>query len=167
MIENYIVINGKKAELTEEQLKALGIEIEGKRKNPFARARYGEEYYYINSFGHVNDTPDTDHSTDIEVYANANYFRDEAFANQVALHQLLDRKLLKFAWDNGYEDTQEWGGYNFHWCIYYNYNNKRLEAGPWGNNKQRDVYFSSRDGAKRAIKEVVEPFVKEHPEFKW
>ena len=30
-----------------------------------------------------------------------------------------------------------------------------------------DVYFSSEKGAKRAIKEVVEPFMKEHPEFVW
>lgn len=32
-MENYIVINGKKAELTKEQLEALGIEIE--KKDPF------------------------------------------------------------------------------------------------------------------------------------
>jgi len=34
MSNNYIVINGKKSELTEEQLKLLGIET---RKNPFER----------------------------------------------------------------------------------------------------------------------------------
>ncbi len=32
-MENYIVINGKKFELTEEQLQALGIEIKKKRNN--------------------------------------------------------------------------------------------------------------------------------------
>ena len=35
MNENHIVINGKKSELAEEQLKTLGIEAETKRKNPF------------------------------------------------------------------------------------------------------------------------------------
>ena len=34
-MENYIVINGKKAELTEEQLVKLGIKI--KKKTPFTR----------------------------------------------------------------------------------------------------------------------------------
>ena len=34
-MENYIVINGRKAELTAEQLKALGIETE--KKSPFDR----------------------------------------------------------------------------------------------------------------------------------
>lgn len=33
--------------------------------------------------------------------------------------------------------------------------------------KAQEVYFSSGEGAERAIKEVVEPFVKEHPKFKW
>ena len=32
--ENYIVINGKKVELTEEQLKQLGVKVEKKRNNP-------------------------------------------------------------------------------------------------------------------------------------
>lgn len=31
-MENYIVINGKKAELTEEQLKQLGINVEEKKE---------------------------------------------------------------------------------------------------------------------------------------
>ena len=34
MSENYIVINGKRAELTEEQMKVLGIKV---KKNPFDR----------------------------------------------------------------------------------------------------------------------------------
>ena len=34
-MDNYIVINGKKAELTEEQLEKLGIKVEKKRNNPF------------------------------------------------------------------------------------------------------------------------------------
>lgn len=32
MSENYIVINGKKAELTEEQMKQLGINVEEKKE---------------------------------------------------------------------------------------------------------------------------------------
>lgn len=35
VMDNYIVINGKKTELTEEQLKQLGIETKEKRNNPF------------------------------------------------------------------------------------------------------------------------------------
>lgn len=46
MNENYIVINGKKIELTEEQLKQLGIEPKKKRKNPFERVPKGEVYFF-------------------------------------------------------------------------------------------------------------------------
>ena len=42
MSDNYAVINGKKIELTEEHLKALGVKT---RKNPFKRVA-AEEYYY-------------------------------------------------------------------------------------------------------------------------
>ena len=31
--------------------------------------------------------------------------------------------------------------------------------------RSQEVYFSSEEGARSAIKEVVEPFVKEHPDF--
>lgn len=37
MSGNYLVINGKRTELTAEQLRQLGIEPEKKRKNPFDR----------------------------------------------------------------------------------------------------------------------------------
>ena len=32
---------------------------------------------------------------------------------------------------------------------------------------EKTVYFSNRETAEKAIKEVVEPFMKEHPEFVW
>ena len=51
-MDNYIVINGKKAELTEEQLKALGIEIKKKRNNPFnSELKYEDEYFIIDEQG--------------------------------------------------------------------------------------------------------------------
>lgn len=52
------------------------------------------------------------------MYRNCNYFNDKEFAQQVALHQLLYRKLLKFAYDNGCED-EAWNGTNDHWLIVY------------------------------------------------
>ena len=39
-MENYIVINGKRTELTEEQLKELGLIME--KKSPFERVKQGE-----------------------------------------------------------------------------------------------------------------------------
>ena len=96
-----------------------------------------------------------------------NYFNDEAFANQVALHQLLYRKLLKFAYDNECEDTAEWGEGTPHWNIGYCSATKCFCAEDWTTAKYSWVHFSSKEGAERAIKEVVEPFMKVHPDFVW
>ena len=167
MKEIKLTIDGKEVHLTEEQLRMLGIEPEKKRKNPFERGTGEEEYYFINSGMVVCRSQNTRDSLAATVYAASNYFTDRDFAKQVALHQLLYHKLLKFAYDNGYEDTEEWNGENAHWAIRHNnYHNKFCSYRQDGY-KARDVYFSSEEGAEQAIKKVIEPFMKEHPEFVW
>lgn len=158
MSDNYAVINGKRVELTDEQVKALGIE----RKNPFERVDGGASYYFINNYANINE----DSREDDLLFNSVNYFNDKDFANQVALHQLLYRKLLKFAYDNGLEDI-EWNNRNDHWYIFYSYADDRFDCQCNEGFKSQNVYFSSPEGASRAIKEVVEPFVKKHPEFIW
>ena len=46
MSNNYIVINGKKAELTNEQMELLGIKV---KNNPFERVSKNESYYIISN----------------------------------------------------------------------------------------------------------------------
>ncbi len=169
MSKNYIVINGRKAILTEDQMRALGI-IES-QDNPFGRVPFEEHYYYIDqrdsavlSYTEKHDNTDEGH------YNSVNYFNDKTVAEQVALHQLLYRKLLKFAYDHGCADTAEWDCRNWHYCIVFDADNKhypyRFECAQVGRHCGA-VYFSSKEGAYRAIKEVVEPFMKEHPSFNW
>jgi len=164
MSENYIVINGKRSELTEEQLKALGIET---KKNPFDRVEKGCVYYRITGYGKVDDYVESSDYTDFNLYANNNYFNDKQFAQQVALHQLLYRKLLKFAYDNGCEDTAEWGYHNHHYTVYYDKESNCFCIDDRYVSKYFGVYFATQEGASRAIEEVVEPFMKEHPDFVW
>lgn len=165
MSDNYAVINGKRVELTDEQVKALGI----KRKNPFERVNrdVDDKYYYIRVSGDVADYRDVNDNADRLLYEASNYFNDEQFANQVALHQLLYRKLLKFAYDNGFEDTSEWDGVNRHWLLQYSCDTGDIVVLSVYHYKSQNVYFSSDEGAKRAGKEVIMPFMKEHPEFVW
>ena len=167
MKEIKLTIDGKEVQLTEKQLKALGIGIE-KRENPFERAHPAGGYFYIDEHGRVKRHYDTRLPYEEETYKNVNYFTDEAFARQVALHQLLYRKLLKFAYDNECADNQIWGGNGIeHWYIVYDFEECIFYAEWASGSKNNDVYFSTKDGAERAIEEVVEPFVKEHPEFVW
>ena len=166
MKEIKLIIDGKEVQLTDEQLKALGIEIEEKRKNPFERVK-GKEYYCIDG-EEICMYRDYGNGNDKSLYKQPNYFNDKQFAEQVALHQLLYRKLLKFAYDNNCVDTAEWRRYSKHWFIYYNWDMKEVNLG-LANVEQHfsTVYFSTAQAAYQAIKEVAEPFMKEHPEFKW
>ena len=164
MSNNYIVINGKKSDLTNEQMKLLGIKV---RNNPFERVSKNNSYYNISNRARVVCYTEEDDGTDRGLYNSVNYFNDLQFAIQVGLHQLLYRKLLKFAYDNGFEDTKEWDGNNIHWTIGYSVDYETFFMYSKALHKTQGVYFSSKEGTQRAIKEVVEPFTKEHPEFVW
>lgn len=164
MNENYLVLNGKRIDLTEEQLKALGIVT---KKNPFERVTTKTEpYYYIDALDCIQTVVDNKEEDDNTSFEIGNYFNDEAMAQQVRLHQLLYRKLLKFSYDNGFEDI-EWNNLNDHWYIFYNYAGCCFDCRRNDGCKSQNVYFSSEEAAERAIKEVVRPFMKEHPEFVW
>lgn len=162
MSDNYVVIHGKRIELTDEQVKALGIE----RKNPFERVAKDDAYYTVLSSGSVGRMEDYLDCQDDSQYDAVNYFNDEAFAEQVALHQLLYRKLLKFAYNNECED-KEWNGTNDHWLILYYPLNDDFVIANVQCVKEYTVYFSTEEGASRAINEVIRLFMKEHPEFVW
>lgn len=164
MKEIKLTIDGKEVQLTDEQLKMLGIET---RKNPFDRVDDGGSYYFIDSFDEVICvTDDANHYDDMS-FKCANYFNDEAFAKQVVLHQLLYRKLLKYAYDNEFED-EEWNGTKMHAYIIYNFTRNDYDI-RWTRNEKEPgtVYFKTPTMATAALNEVVMPFVKEHPEFVW
>lgn len=167
-MENYIVINGKKAELTKEQLKQLGIEVEEKRNSPFDRVSGSESYYFISAEDNIDITSEAYIEVDQLYFDNANYFNDTDFANQVMLHQQLYRKLLKYAYDNNAED-REWdkASVNSHYFIYFDSAKGHFVVGDNHYCHSQSIYFSSENVAKQAIQDVVEPFLAEHPEFVW
>ena len=166
-MDNYIVINGKKAELTEEQLKALDIEIKKKRNNPFnGKLKYGDEYFIIDEQG--VKTFFYVHIIDEDMLNNGNCFNDKDFANQVYLHELLNRKLLKYAWDNKAEDGDWKVKTNSRYYITFNTETKRFGIGmPDVCKSTNVVYFSSVDVARKAIEDVIKPFMENHKEFVW
>lgn len=158
MSDNYAVINGKRVELTDEQVKALRIET---RKNPFSKETTTYVFTIVEPDG-VDAVPNSS-----ELYDAALSFNDKQFAEQVALHQLLYRKLLKFAYDNGFEDNQAWNKTNYHYYIDYNIDDGQFYPDAAGIFKHNDVWFCSKTSANRAIREVIKPFIEEHPEFVW
>ena len=164
MKEIKLTIDGEEVQLTDEQWRFLRT-IE-KEKHPFERAYYGCNYFCISSLGSIESYGDFQDRESDAFFKEVNYFSTRPFANQVALHQLLYRKLLKFSYENKCADV-EWNGRNNHWCIYYNPDDLKYCVAGFVSHKFDSVWFSSEDAAERAIEEVVKPFVKEHPKFVW
>ena len=71
-------------------MKVLGIEV---KKNPFDRVSSDDRYYYTIVSSDVLRRVDINDRTDRRLYDAINYFSDKAFAEQVALHQLLYRQI--------------------------------------------------------------------------
>lgn len=163
-MENYIVINGKKAELTKEQLVALGIEIE--KENPF---KFNPDYYFIDSMGEINhDYCSIGCSTSELRYNVGNYCTDKALMEQRALHETLNRLLWRYSMQHGGDEIDWLDTRQSKYYIYYNALDKEYSV---SNNQwcksEGAVYFISIKVTEDAIKEIVKPFIEQYPDFEW
>lgn len=154
---NYICINGKKAELTEEQMKALGIELP--KASPFKRAK---SYYFITSMGGINEASESGGCNEIMRFNVANYCTDEAIMRERALHETLNRLLWRYSMEHKVSRVDDKV-----WSIKYDYDNKKFVAG-WVNYKVLflgEIAFDTEEIAKNAINEIILPFMGSNPEF--
>lgn len=177
MNENCILFNDEKIDLTEEklkeagitkeQLKKLGIELDGGLEE---RAHIGGEYWVIadgEEFKSCKSKEDNICYDDCR-WVSGNYFSNKKDAKQAVLFLNLQLRLMAFKRRNDPVRNVNWGMVSDNkYCIVYDHDDKIFKL---GNNQWRQklgcVYFSSENLAERAIKEVVEPYLKEHPEFK-
>jgi hypothetical protein len=166
-MDNYICINGKKAELTKEQMRALGIELP-KAKSPFERAEKDECYYTIRSWGDVDWYYESGADFDGNCFNVANYCTDKVIMEQRALHETLNRLLWRYSMEHD-GDKIDWNSfYQQKWFIFADVSDGRMHV----DNiricvRPGNIYFHTRETAKNAIKEIIDPFIKAHPEFKW
>ena len=160
---NYICINGKKAELTEEQMKALGIELP--KVNPFERVKKedGVDVYFINSMGYIQKAWDTHNF----LYEVGNYCTDKAIMEQRALHETLNRLLWRYSMEHD-GDKVNWETTEDKWSIAYDENYKDFKAYVFNSYHYIGaIYFNTKEIAEAAIKTIIKPFMKAHPDFKW
>lgn len=164
--DNYIMFDGKKLPLTDEQIEMLKLETKQK-KMPFERAKRGKDYYAIDITGEVIPCTDYRFGTDDMLFDAANYCTDEKMMKQRALHETLNRLLWRYSVESG-EANNPWDGDNQHFCIYFHEKKRtfivdfcRSAHSPCG------VYFPTEEVANKAITDVVIPFLTEHPEFVW
>lgn len=174
-MENYIMLDGKKIVLTEEQVAQLRSTDSAShvpsRFNPCDRTK--GSYWYCTSdkdsliSAQIRD--DHDFFDDAMYNDNANYFNDEGFAMYVALNQLLYRKLLQYAYNNDIIDKHSKDDSYQHYYIV-----QRIVDGKnvttvnytWCDTLPCTVYFETEEGAQKAIDEVVKPLMDKYPAFR-
>ena len=168
-MDNYICIDGMKVLLNDSQiseLRAIFEKRETKKNSPFKRQKYGDDYYYINSSGKVGIITDFTYDSDLTRYNNANYCTDEELLKQRALEEILARRLWRYSMEHG-GDKIDWSDGQCKYAIYYDTENGLFyTTSNTTCQTTNTIYFVDRETALNAIKEVVEPFMKEYPGFK-
>ena len=168
-MDNYICIDGVKVLLNDSQIsemRAILEKKETKKDSPFKRQKYGDGYYCITSNGEVRDACESGDSFDSVHYDNANYCTDEELLDQRALEEILARRLWRYSMEHG-GDKIDWSDGQSKYAIYYDtgigsfYITSNVVC-----QITSTAYFVDRETALNAIKEVIEPFMKEYPSFK-
>ena len=103
-------------------------------------------------------------SIDDKIFSVGNYCRNKELMEQRALHETLSRLL----WRYSVEHDGEIICYGLDWLyeISYNIRNHEFEV-MWTSTRidEGAVLFKKEETARNAIKEVIKPFLEEHPEF--
>ena len=160
---NYIMLNGKRIDLTAEQIETL---VGKKEKDPFER-NIGERYFYVSGGGFAQEALDTDYDADCQRFDAANYCTDKELMEQRALHVILNQQLWRYSMQHGGREI-DWTDYskakyqiyikdNGAYCVDYVCSTMDIGA----------VFFITSEIANAAIEEIVKPFMEQHPEFRW
>ena len=165
-MENYIMLNGKKVPLTEEQVAALlgGKEAECAKVDPFER-KIGKSYFFIVNDGEVFKVDDFEYQSDEKRYNAGNYCADKEMMNQRAMHETLNRLLWRYSEQHG--GDAEWDGNNQHFYIVIDDKEEPKFSNSVYCRNVSVIYFREMETAICAIDDVVKPFLAEHPDFVW
>lgn len=162
--ENYIMLDGKKIPLTDEQIKLIRSAVP--EKSPFDRADEGETYYFVDYKLDVERSNDLKVPSDDYAYNSANYCTDENIMKQHALHMTLNNLLWRYSMTHSGEGI-EFGPFSAQkYYIAYDSSNKEFYT-DWNDDVKNVgvIYFGSDNIARDAIEEIVKPFIAEHPDF--
>lgn len=99
-MKNYLVLNGKKIELTPEQYKEVCNAVSLK-KSPFEKRGKDETYYYIDKDGLISRDKEQGLCIDDLLYAGANYCSNRKLMEKRSNYEVLERILWRFSEENG------------------------------------------------------------------
>ena len=169
-MDNYICIDGVKVLLNDSQISELRAILEKKETKKsflFERQSYGDEYYFINSIGEVGSSCDFTYDYDSIRHDNANYCTDEELLKQRALEEILARRLWRYSMEHGGDKIDWSNNQQDKFAIFCSGSNGLFYISTHAISQIiNTTYFVDYETAMNAIKEVVEPFMKEYPYFK-
>lgn len=162
MNENYLMLNGKRVDLTDEQIEKLGLKIE--KEDCFTK---NSHYFYIDDCGEIEyQTSRIFDCIDEDRYKVANYCTDESLMQQRALHETLSRLLWRFSMQNN-GNKINWDDHSYKYFIAYSHDLEQITCIECWQAQGLHIYFYKEEIAQRAIDEIVIPFMEKHPEFVW
>ena len=163
MNENYLIIEGIKVPLTDEQvamIKGTGA-LKSREKSPFSRVEKNNPYWLIDIDGTITQTYEHGYEADDNQFSCANYCSDKELIEERAIREELSRLLWRFSMENGSKDI-DWedpNRFKYSICIYFGDKSLKWEIGKSIKCKcLNEVFFIDEDTARRAIREIVEPF---------
>ena len=162
-MENYLMLNGKRIDLTAEQIETL---VGKKEKDPF-EMEVGKDYYTILGTGEViKDYFSRGCKTAPARYNVANYCTDKELMEQRALHVILNQQLWRYSMQHGGREC-DWGNMAVEkWLIKRDGGDIFVDS-YYTVHGIGEVAFASKEAAEAAIEEIVKPFMEKHPEFRW
>ena len=169
-MDNYICIDGVKVLLNDSQiseLRAILEKRETKKYSPFERQGLGDKYYYITNTGEVDTDSEVNCNVDSVRYDNVNYCTDEELLRQRALEEILARRLWRYSMEHDGDKIYWSDNQQNKFAIYCSGSNGLFYITTNAISQTiNTTYFVDRETALNAIKEVAEPFMKEHHGFK-
>ena len=169
-MDNYICIDGVKVLLNDSQiseLRAILEKKETKKSSLFERQSYGDKYYYFDTYGEVCNSYELGDSFDLVRYNNANYCTDEELLKQRALEEILARRLWRYSMEHGGDKIDWSNSQQDKFAIFCSDSNGLFYITRNAISQIiNTTYFIDYETAMNAIKEVIEPFMKEYPDFK-
>ena len=163
-MKNYIMLDGQEFELDNALAEKLRTTINNQR-TPFERPKDKSFYYFIDVDGTISKDNDAHYEVDDALYKVANYCTNKNLMYQRALHETLNRLLWRFSMENDKGEIS-WDDIKEHYDIYWSRHSEDFEVCRNIRSKSlNSVYFSTNELAKKAIDEIVKPFMAEHPDF--
>ena len=160
--DNYLMLNGKKVELTEEQIRKLGLK---ENESIFDKVDSEKKYFIITENARIGtETMGHFPFDDKRKYLIANYCTDKEVLTKRAKEEVLNRLLWRFTMENGWED-ERWTDSGGFWIIVEehcipSYRPRYRTVNLTFRTYSGMVAFVSKEIAQRAIDEIVIPFEK-------